>query len=123
MIKTQPYVSPWSTPEIEAMRGEVRGFVTAEVVPHQARWKKQHCVDRDVWTKAGALGLLCADIPETYGGTGGTFAHQAVFFEELMYGNDTAMNVAVHAIAAHYILNQGTEAQKQLFLPRLATGE
>jgi acyl-CoA dehydrogenase len=122
-MKTHPYVSPWSTPEIEAMRGEVRRFVNAEVVPHQARWRKNQCVDRDVWTKAGALGLLCADIPETYGGTGGTFAHQAVFFEELMYGNDTAMNVAVHAIAAHYILNQGTEAQKKSFLPRLATGE
>ncbi|MGH7282005.1 MAG: acyl-CoA dehydrogenase family protein [Polyangiaceae bacterium] len=122
-MKTQSYVSPWSTPEIEAMRSEVRRFVNAEVVPHQARWKKNQCVDRDVWNKAGALGLLCADIPETYGGAGGTFAHQAVLFEELMYGNDTAMNVAVHAIAAHYILNQGTEAQKKSFLPRLATGE
>ena len=123
MMKTHPYVSPWSTPELEAMRAEVRRFVSTEVVPRQARWRKNHSVDRDVWTKAGALGLLCADIPEAYGGTGGTFAHQAVFFEELMYGNDTAMNVAVHAIAAHYILNQGTEAQKKSFLPRLATGE
>ncbi len=124
MQKIVPYVSPWSSsPELDAMRAEVRRFVAAEVVPHQARWRKQQCVDREVWTKAGALGVLCADIPEAYGGSGGTFAHQAIFFEELMYGNDTAMNVAVHAIAAHYILNQGTEAQKKSFLPRMATGE
>jgi acyl-CoA dehydrogenase len=67
--------------------------------------------------------MLLADIPEQYGGAGGTFAHQAIVFEELGYIGDMAFGVHVHAIVAHYILNQGTEAQKRKYLPQLARGE
>ena len=39
-------------------------------------------IDREVWTKAGAAGLLCAAMPEEYGGAGGSFAHEAVINRE-----------------------------------------
>jgi acyl-CoA dehydrogenase len=115
--------SPWMNPELEGLRDAVRRFVDSEIVPNQQRYREQQHVDRELWRKAGEMGLLLADIPEQYGGSGGTFAHQAVVFEELAYAGDVAFGIHVHAIVAHYILNQGTEAQKQKYLPLLASGE
>ena len=115
--------SPWMNEELGAFRDAVRRFVAGELTPHQEAWRKQQHVDRDLWTKAGEMGLLLADIPEQYGGAGGGFAHMAVVFEELSYAGDTSFGIHVHAIVAHYLLNQGTEEQKQKYLPRLASGE
>jgi acyl-CoA dehydrogenase len=115
--------SPWMNPELEGFRDAVRRFVDSEITPHQRRFKEQQHVDRALWDKGGEMGVLLADIPEQYGGSGGTFAHQCVVFEELGYAGDMAFGIHVHAIVAHYILNQGTEAQKQKYLPLLASGE
>jgi acyl-CoA dehydrogenase len=115
--------SPWMNAELGTFRDAVRRFVGSEIVPHQERWKKQQHVDRALWNKAGEIGILLADIPEQYGGCGGTFAHQTVVFEELSYAGDMAFGLHVHAIVAHYIVNQGTEAQKRKYLPKLASGE
>ncbi|MCS0597389.1 acyl-CoA dehydrogenase family protein [Massilia agri] len=115
--------SPWMNEELAAFRDAVRRFVLGEITPHQDAWREQRHVDRELWRKAGEMGLLLADIPEEYGGAGGSFAHMAVVFEELSYGGDTAFGIHVHAIVAHYLLNQGTEEQKQKYLPRLASGE
>jgi acyl-CoA dehydrogenase len=113
----------WSNPELEGFRDAVRRFVASEIAPHQQRWREQQHVDRAVWRKAGELGLLLADVPDEYGGSGGTFAHQAVVFEELAYAGDMAFGLHVHAIVAHYLLNQGTEQQQRKYLPLLASGE
>jgi len=113
----------WSNPELESFRDAVRRFVASEIAPHAERWRQQQHVDRALWLKAGAMGLLAADIPEEYGGSGGSFAHMAVVFEELGYAGDMAFGLHVHAIVAHYLLNQGTEEQKRHYLPRLASGE
>ena len=115
--------SPWMTPELEGFRDAVRRFVGSEVAPHAERFRQQQHVDRALWHKGGEMGILLADIPEQYGGAGGSFAHQAIVFEELAYIGDMAFGIHVHAIVAHYILNQGTEAQKLKYLPRLASGE
>ena len=113
----------WSNPELEAFRDAVRRFVASEIARHGERWREQQHVDRDLWHKAGEMGLLAADIPEEYGGAGGSFAHMAVVFEELGYAGDMAFGLHVHAIVAHYLLNQGTEEQKRHYLPKLASGE
>lgn len=115
--------SPWMTPELHTFRDAVRRFVAAEISPHQERWRKQQHVDRETWRKAGEMGLLLADIPEDYGGSGGGFEHMAVVFEELCYAGDMNFGLHVHAIVAHYLLNQGTEEQKRRYLPLLASGE
>ena len=117
------YVSPWMNPELEGFRDAVRRFVEAEIVPHQEKWREQQHVDRALWNKGGEMGILLADIPEAYGGSGGSFAHQCVVFEELSYAGDVSFGLHVHAIVAHYLLNQGTEEQKKKYLPRLASGE
>ncbi len=122
MTQTRTYQSPWSDSDLEMYRDAVRRFVADEIVPNQARWAEQQHVDRAVWEKAGALGLLLADIPEEYGGAGGSFAHVAVLMEELAYAGDYGFGVSVHQISANYILHQGTEAQKQKYLPQMASG-
>ncbi|MCC2960875.1 acyl-CoA dehydrogenase family protein [Massilia sp. IC2-278] len=116
-------VPSWTNPELDGFRDAVRRFVASEIAPHGQRWREQQHVDRDLWHKAGEMGLLAADIPEEYGGAGGNFAHMAVVFEELGYAGDMAFGLHVHAIVAHYLLNQGTEEQKRRYLPKLASGE
>ena len=116
------YVSPWMSPDLEVYRDTLRRFVETEVTPHQERFAKQQHVDRELWTRAGALGVLCADIPEDYGGAGGDFAHMAALFDELAAAGDTSFGVHVHIIVAHYLLNHGTEEQKRKYLPQLASG-
>ena len=117
-----PTVSPWMSPDLEVYRDTLRRFVETEVTPHQERFAKQQHVDRALWSKAGELGVLCADIPEEYGGAGGNFAHMAALFEELGAAGDTSFGVHVHIIVAHYLLNHGTEEQKRRYLPQLARG-
>src|SRR5512140_2735483 len=99
------YVSPWMDEELAMYRDAVRKFVAAEFVPHEERWRKQQHVDRDAWCKAGERGLLLTDIPREYGGAGGSFAHEAVIYEELVRAGIASFGNAVHSIVAHYILN------------------
>jgi acyl-CoA dehydrogenase len=114
----------WMDPELEMLRDTARRFFERECVPHEARWRGQHHADRDIWNKAGAAGLLCASIPEEYGGSGGSFLHEAVICEEQMYSMSQAFSNNVHSgIVAHYILAYGTQAQKKRWLPRMATGQ
>jgi len=115
---------PWMNEELEMLRDSARRFFERECVPHEPRWRAQHHADRDIWTKAGQAGLLCASIPEEYGGGGGSFLHEAVICEEQMRAMAQGFSNNVHSgIVAHYLLAYGTEAQKLRWLPRMASGE
>jgi alkylation response protein AidB-like acyl-CoA dehydrogenase len=71
------------TAEHDMFRDQVRRFFAAELEPHLERWEAEGIVDRDLWTKCGAQGLLCPTVPETYGGLGLDFGYNAVIDEEL----------------------------------------
>lgn len=115
--------SPWITDDLSIFQDAIRKFIERELVPHEDRWWKQQHVDRDVWRKAGEMGMLCASIPEQYGGGGGSFAHEAIIAYEQARAMATSLGTNVHsAIVAHYILRYGTEAQKRRWLPKMATG-
>jgi acyl-CoA dehydrogenase len=121
-IATPP--RPWMNPELEMLRDAARRFFETECVPHQDDWARQKHADRAIWRRAGELGLLCAGIPEAYGGSGGGFLHEAVICEEQMRALVNSFSLNVHSgIVAHYLLDYGSEAQKQRWLPRMATGE
>ncbi|TSD99314.1 acyl-CoA dehydrogenase [Skermania sp. ID1734] len=118
------YRSAWLDEDLDALRDLARAFFEKELKPNIDKYIEQHHVDRDLWNKAGELGLLCLSIPEEYGGGGGTFAHEAVLMEEQARIGDSSWGNAVHSvIAAHYLLGYGSEEQKQKWLPKMASGE
>jgi acyl-CoA dehydrogenase len=114
----------WSDDDVEAFRDLAHSFMAKECAPNEERWGEQQHIDRDVWNKAGSLGLLCPSIPTEYGGGGGTFALEAVMAEEQTRTLSPSLGTSVHStIVAHYINSYGTEEQKRRWLPRMASGE
>src|SRR5262249_2930381 len=101
-----------------------RRFIATEFAPHVEHWNEEGVYDREVWKKSGEAGLLCASMPEDYGGAGGGFAHEAVINRERSLAGFDAFGAPLHSgIVAPYILHYGTEDQKRRWLPKLATGE
>jgi len=114
----------WMTEDVVLLEEQARRFIDAEFVPHLDRWNEAGMYDREVWTKAGAAGLLCASMPEEYGGAGGSFAHEVAINRALSLAGFDAFGAPLHSgIVAPYILHYGTDEQKRRWLPRLATGE
>ena len=98
--------------ELRMFRSTVRKFIQKEFAPHQARWRQQHRPDAEAWPGAGAIGILLPDVPQEYGGGGGTFAHEAVVREELAVctARLIAKNLIVHDAAPPLrILSYGGE--------------
>ena len=118
-----PYESPWMDDDLRMLREAVSRFVETEMLPHEPRWRAQHHVDRGTWRAVGGAGFLLMDVPADYGGGGGDFRHEAVLYEELNRRGISGFGQGVHSIAAHYVLNYGSEEQKQRWLPRMASGE
>jgi acyl-CoA dehydrogenase len=118
------YRSAWMDDEATALGEVADAFFAKEVTPHLDRFDAQKQVDREVWRKAGAVGMLCCSIPAAYGGGGGTFAHDAAVFQAQSRSGDTGFGNTVHSgIVAHYLLAYGTEEQKLRWLPGMATGQ
>ena len=122
MLLPQLYRHKWMDEDIEAFRDQVRRYVEGEIAPGLDGWRRQGFIPREVWRPFGKMGFLLPEIGEDYGGAGASLAYQLVVQDELAKAEVPA-NTAVHTIAAHYILDYGTEAQKQRWLPRLANGE
>ena len=114
----------WMDADLALFQDSTRRLFEKEFAPDEEKWRKQQHADREVWHKAGRMGLLCVSMPEAYGGGGGSFAHEAVVAAEQARAMVYGFSNNVHsAILAHYILNYGTEAQKRRWLPKMATGE
>ena len=114
----------YMTEDLRLFEDAVGKFLDKEAVPLREKWDAQHHVDREMWLKGGAAGLLCPSIPEEYGGGGGSFAHDAVIADQLGRRVLGGWGIGLHnGIVAPYILNYGSEEQKKKWLPRLASGE
>ena len=118
----QLYRHRWMDEDIEAFREQVRRYIAAELSPHLDGWRRQGFIPREVWRPFGQLGFLLPEMAEEYGGAGATLAYQLVVQDELAKAEVPA-NTGVHNLAAHYILDYGTDAQKRRWLPKLASGE
>ena len=112
------------TDEHAAFREAARKFFEREVVPHHREWEKAGVAPKSVWLKAGEQGLLCVNMPEEYGGLGADRLTSAVLIEEQAKLGLSGPGFSTHSdIVAPYILHYGTEAQKQRYLPKMASGE
>ena len=113
----------WTDPDLDQYRDTVVRFIEEHMLPDDEAARKRGHVGHEIWRKAGTTGLLCTDIASEFGGAGGDFRHEAVFYEEMARRSLTGMNASVHSIVAHYVFNHGTDEQKRRYLPRMATGE
>jgi acyl-CoA dehydrogenase len=118
-----PHRHAWMSDEIDMLRDQARRFIEAELVPQLHGWRERGRSDPAAWRQIGEMGLLLPELPEQYGGSDATLAHQLVIQEELTRAEACPATSGVHTLAAHYILDCGTEAQKRHWLPRMASGE
>jgi len=108
----------------DAFRQTVRRFMQDEVAPNAAQWDEDGIVPKAIWPKAGELGLLCPTVPEQYGGLGLDFGYNAIVNEEAAYFGGSPLGFSLQSdIVVNYIVQYGSEEQKQKWLPRLVSGE
>tara|TARA_R110000868_G_scaffold138960_1_gene353524 strand:+ start:9101 stop:10273 length:1173 start_codon:yes stop_codon:yes gene_type:complete len=114
----------YATEEHKMMQSMIQEFIANEIMGQLDNWEKQGMVSREIWKRAGELGLLCLDMPEIYGGGGLDFTFNALLIEEFAKKGITGPGFSLHSdIVAPYLLNYGTELQKQKYLPLMAKGE
>jgi acyl-CoA dehydrogenase len=110
--------------ELELLRESTRSFLERECAPRFGEWEAAGVVPREVWLKAGELGLLCPAAPTEYGGGGQTFLASTVIQEEITGLTLDCLGFTLHSdIVAPYLIAFGTEEQKRRWLPRMASGE
>ncbi len=111
--------------EHEQFRNTVARFIKEEVTPWHAKWETEGKVPRDLWRKAGKVGMLLTNIPDEYGGAGGDFLYTVVVLEEIAKSLSTGITgFTTHSdIVAPYLLNFGSEEQKHASLPAMARGD
>ncbi|HEY4191393.1 MAG TPA: acyl-CoA dehydrogenase family protein [Mesorhizobium sp.] len=114
----------WAGEDVAMLYDMAHRFMAEEIAPRYDEFEKNEMVDRAAWEKAGAAGLLCASMPEEYGGAGGSFAHESAIIEAIGHVGVDGFGIGLHnAIVAPYILHYGSQEQKAKWLPKLATGE
>ncbi len=116
---------PIFTEEHDGFRELVARFVQDEIVPHHLDWEDEGIVPRELWKQAGAIGLLCTDVPEEYGGGGiRDFRYNSVVTEELSRVGASGVGFPLHNdVIVPYFLDHATEEQRQRWLPGMVTGE
>jgi alkylation response protein AidB-like acyl-CoA dehydrogenase len=109
----------------ESFRETMRNFCEKEIAPNHEQWEKDSIVPREVWLKAGELGLLGFMMPEELGGGGiSDFRFNAIVQEELTRVGASGVGFALHTdLVSAYLLSYATEEQKQRWFPKFCTGE
>ncbi|MGA8852878.1 MAG: acyl-CoA dehydrogenase family protein [Christiangramia sp.] len=114
----------YSSEEHKMTQKMILDFINNEIMDQIKEWEKNGMVNREIWERAGELGLLCIDMPEQYGGSGLDFSFSALFIEELAKKGVTGPGFSLHSdVVAPYLLKYGTETQKQKYLPAMASGK
>jgi alkylation response protein AidB-like acyl-CoA dehydrogenase len=113
------------TADQQAIRQAAREFADAEIRPHVMEWDEAQQFPRDVFRKLGELGFLGTIFPEAYGGAGLSYMDYIGVVEEIAaVDGSVALSLAAHtSLGSNHIFQFGTDAQRQRYMPRLATGE
>ncbi len=121
-----PFLSADEQAELQLFTESLERFCDAEIEPHYRAWEKAGRVPRDLLRKMGENGYLCADVPDAYGGPGASVPFSFAVVEVLSrrgYGGFVGGLQVHNDIIPPYLLHCGTEAQRQYWLPRMASGE
>ena len=116
----------FTTPEHEALREQIARFIAREVEPFGEQWEEDGFTPRDVLRKMGSLGWLGMRYPPEYGGAGADVMTSVVFQEALSLSTfgGFIVTVLVHTdMASPHLVNAGSPAQLEKYLPRIIAGE
>ncbi|GAB3272602.1 acyl-CoA dehydrogenase family protein [Parahaliea aestuarii] len=112
--------------ELKLFRESLDKFCEAEIEPFYGQWEKQGQVPRELFDKCAEAGLLCVDVPEAYGGLGVDPRFSFAVVEVMSrrgYGGFVGGLQVHNDIVPPYLLHFGSEEQKQMWLPKLCSGE
>ncbi len=110
--------------EHQLLRDELRRFLQENAVPQLRNWEAQGHADRSIWTQLGELGAMSPMLPSEYGGSASDMRTAAVVYEEIgRCGVAGVGGIGVHDIVSYYLQHHASDALKQTWLPRAATGE
>lgn len=110
--------------EHKIFRESVRKFLEKEAVPYYDQWEKDGIIPREFWLKVGNQGFLCPNVDEKYGGLNADFTYSVIFTEELERVGTSLIGIGLHNdIVVPYIIEYGSEEQKQRWLPGCVSGE
>ena len=111
--------------DINALRDAVRDFAQAEIAPRAAEIDASDQFPMDLWQKMGALGVLGVTVSQAYGGAGmGYLAHMIAMEEISRASASVGLSYGAHSnLCVNQIKRNGTEEQRQAYLPKLVSGE
>jgi alkylation response protein AidB-like acyl-CoA dehydrogenase len=111
--------------EHDLFRKTARSFFNRECAPHAAEWEEAGIVDREVWRRAGAAGLLGWEAPEEFGGLGiHDYRFNVIITEEFILTGSVGFCIALHNdVLAPYLIGLSDAEQKRRWLPGWVSGD
>jgi isovaleryl-CoA dehydrogenase len=111
--------------DIDALRDAVHDFAQTEIAPRATEIDRSDQFPMDLWHKMGSLGVLGITVGEEYGGAGmGYLAHMIAMEEISRASASVGLSYGAHSnLCVNQLKRNGTDAQRQKYLPKLISGE
>ncbi len=124
-MKTFPQLNFGLGDTANLLRESVQGFVSTEIAPFAAEIDREDHFPTELWLKMGALGLLGITVPEKYGGAAMGYLEHVIAMEEISRGSaSVGLAYGAHSnLCINQINRNGTDEQKERYLPHLISGK